>query len=164
MSIDHSPRQQTVEVEKNHTSRNLLLGGVGVALVVGVGAFGLTNSTSNEAPVSSGGGGSSQTGNLYQEYCLENTDDVMYESKVSAISIASNTTLEKINILQEGLLETVSDYYAGTTLGIGDEQRGVLLSSIDSTVTASPSKGNYTIELRGDDPNDTSTHAWCLTE
>jgi len=148
MSIDHSPRQRTVEVEKNHTNRNFLLGGAGVAaaLVVGAGAFGLTNSTSNEAPVSSGFGGSGESSVIFDDACAGRSDIIDTSELMSAASSVSS----KQDVIA-GMSDTAvmrAENMGSRPVEISASQKDTLLASLEASVLANEDGHDFSEGLR----------------
>lgn len=159
-------RQQRGWREPLRVYRRAVAGTAIVAIFL-VGCSSEPSSTSGGEPSSSTSGGvSGRSGSAssYEALCIENTDKVVNDSQLSAMGFANMTLAEKISGITDATLEAADDWYSTTSMTLGDEQRTALEFSVDEVVNEYPNRSNYTFKTYAGDPNDASTHAWCLSK
>lgn len=100
---------------------------------------------------------------LYEERCLDNDDPVLYDTSVSTMGYAGMTPSELALAISESTADSASDWYSTTNMQITDDARDTLSASVDTVVKNNPNESNYDFTMRASNPNDASTHAWCLS-
>jgi|GEM_PF-5748422 len=145
MSIDHSPRQKTVEIEKSHIGRNIAIGGVATAVVAGV-FFGLNKNTSNEVSVSSGFGGSSESNVIFDDACAGRSDIIDTSELMSAASSVSS----KQDVIA-GMSDTAvmrAENMGSRPVEISASQKDTLLASLEASVLVNEDGHDFSEGLR----------------
>lgn len=95
--------------------------------------------------------------------CVNNNDPVLYDTSVSTMGYVGMTPSEMAAAIAESTADSAADWYSTTSMQLTDQGLRTLKSSVDAVVMENPNKSTYDFTMRASDPNDPTTHAWCLS-